>query len=103
MIGKKADGSLEAGVGVDPVRLDGALNCRDSCQHGTVEDHIAMEMEIWQRLAEDWWWSSRVNGLIPEVDIHPTHPPESACEEDMLLTALELDGMGEGRVLILFM
>ena len=25
MIGKKADGSLGAGVGVDPVRLDGAL------------------------------------------------------------------------------
>ena len=47
MIGKKADRSLEAGV--DPVRLEGALNCRDACQHGTVEDHTAMEMEIWQK------------------------------------------------------
>ena len=46
LIGKKADRSLEAGV--DPVRLEGALNCQDACQHGTVEDHTAMEMEIWQ-------------------------------------------------------
>jgi hypothetical protein len=28
---------------------------------------------------------------------------KSACEEDILLTALELDGMGEGRVLIFFL
>ena len=35
MIGKKADGSLEAGVGVDPVRLDGSLIGPD--RHGGSE------------------------------------------------------------------